>query len=91
MDSTASTSAEDAPVPASVWTIERIRALGAVTDVATVGEIFGLSRSSAYELARGNRLPVPVLRVGSRYRISVAAILTVLGVPTEHPAPSPTT
>ncbi|ROO63037.1 hypothetical protein EDC02_5048 [Micromonospora sp. Llam0] len=89
MDSTAITSAEDAPVPASVWTVERIRALGAVTDVATVGEIFGLSRNSAYELARGNRLPVPVLRIGSRYRVSVAAILTALGVPTEHPAPPP--
>lgn len=90
MDSTTSTSADDASVPASVWTVERIRALGAVTDVATLGEIFGLSRSRAYELARGNRLPVPVLRVGSRYRVSVAAILTALGVPTEHPTP-PTT
>ncbi|MGC4885713.1 helix-turn-helix domain-containing protein [Micromonospora sp. DT227] len=91
MDSTASTSAGVTALPASVWTIERIRALGAVTDVATVGEIFGLSRSSAYELARRNRLPVPVLRVGSRYRVSVAAILTALGVPTEHPTPPPTT
>lgn len=85
MDSTASTSAGDSPEPASVWTIERIRALGTVTDVPTVGEIFGLSRNRAYELARGNRLPVPVLRVGSRYRVSVAAILTALGVPTERP------
>ncbi|WP_028193391.1 helix-turn-helix domain-containing protein [Salinispora pacifica] len=91
MDSTASTAADDAPVPASVWTVERIRALGTVTDVATVGEIFGLSRNSAYELARGNRLPVPVLRVGSRYRVSVAAILTALSVPTEHPTPPSTT
>ncbi|MBQ1052127.1 helix-turn-helix domain-containing protein [Micromonospora sp. C51] len=69
------------------WTIERIRALGAVTDVATAGEIFGMSRSSAYELARGDRLPVPVLRVGSRYRVSVAAILAALGVPSEPPTP----
>lgn len=68
MDSTASTSAGDAPVPASVWTIERIRALGTVTDIATAGEIFGLSRNRAYELARRNRLPVLVLRVGSRHR-----------------------
>ncbi|MFB6393585.1 DNA-binding protein [Polymorphospora lycopeni] len=89
MDSTASTSADGAAVPSVVWTVERIRALGAVTDVATAGEIFGMSRSSAYELARTNRLPVPVLRVGSRYRVSVAAILTALGVPTEHPTPPP--
>jgi hypothetical protein len=89
MDSTASTHSENPPTPSPVWTVERIRALGAVTDVATVGQIFGLSRSSAYELARANRLPVPVLRVGSRYRVSVAAILTALGVPTEHPTPLP--
>ncbi|WP_428963006.1 helix-turn-helix domain-containing protein [Micromonospora fluostatini] len=86
MDSTASTRPEGPPV----WTVERIRALGAVTDIATVGEIFGLSRSSAYELARRDRLPAPVLRVGSRYRVSVAAILAALGVPNEPPSP-PTT
>lgn len=77
----ASTPAEDSPV----WTVEGIRALGAVTDIATVGEIFGMSRSSAYELARRDRLPVPVLRVGSRYRVSVAAILAALGVSSDPP------
>ncbi|OZV72320.1 DNA-binding protein [Micromonospora echinospora] len=87
MDSTASTPAESAATSSPVWTVERIRALGAVTDIATVGEIFGMSRSSAYDLARRDRLPVPVLRVGSRYRVSVAAILTALGVPSEPPAP----
>ncbi|WP_433229962.1 helix-turn-helix domain-containing protein [Micromonospora sp. CA-248260] len=86
MDSTAGTPAEHS----LVWTVERIRALGAVTDVATVGEIFGMSRSSAYELARRDRLPVPVLRVGSRYRVSVAAILAALGVPSDPPPPPAT-
>jgi hypothetical protein len=85
MSSTTSSPTENPPTPSPVWTVERIRALGAVTDVATVGQIFGLSRSSAYELARSGRLPVPVLRVGSRYRVSVAAILTALGVPTPLP------
>lgn len=88
MESTASTPAENPPV----WTVGRIRALGAVTDVATVGEIFDMSRSTAYELARRDRLPVPVLRVGSRYRVSVAAILAALGVPSDPPPPpSPAT
>lgn len=90
MDSKANTPSQRAPASAPVWTIERIRSLGAVTDVATTGEIFGMSRSSAYELARGDRLPVPVLRVGSRYRVSVAAILAALGVPSEPPAPPAT-
>lgn len=91
MDSMASPPAETSPTPSPVWTVERIRALGAVTDVATVGQIFGMSRSSAYALARAGRLPVPVLRVGSRYRVSVAAVLTALGVPSEPSAGPPAT
>lgn len=61
-----------------VWTADRIRALGTVTDVATTAAIFGLSRSVAYDLIRTGGFPVPVLRFGSRYRIPVAAILTAL-------------
>ncbi|MGN9778173.1 helix-turn-helix domain-containing protein [Micromonospora sp. H33] len=72
------------------WTLERIRALGAVTDIATAGEIFGLSRSRAYELARAGTLPVPVIRVGSRYRVSVTAILTVVAA-TDPTGPPPAT
>jgi hypothetical protein len=74
---------------AQVWTVERIRALGAITDIATAGQIFGLSRSRAYELAQRDNFPVAVLRVGSRYRISVAAILAALGVDADRPDPPP--
>jgi hypothetical protein len=89
MNHTSHADAAGRPAPPPVWTVDRIRALGAVTDVATAGAIFGMSRSSAYELARTGRLPVPVLRVGSRYRVSVAAILTALGVSTDAPPPPP--
>lgn len=89
MNDASPATAADKPAPPLVWTVDRIRALGAVTDVATAGAIFGMSRSSAYELARADRLPVPVLRVGSRYRVSVTAILTALGVPTDTPPPPP--
>ncbi|QOC94394.1 helix-turn-helix domain-containing protein [Micromonospora craniellae] len=60
------------------WSLDKVRALGTTTDVATAGAIFGLSRSSAYELARSNRLPIPVMKIGSRYRVSVPAIIAVL-------------
>ena len=63
-----------------VWTEARIRALGAVTDLPTAGRIFGLGRSLAYELAKNDDFPAPVLRVGSRYRVPVAGILTTLGI-----------
>jgi hypothetical protein len=61
-----------------VWTEERIRSLGAVTDLPTAGRIFGLGRSLAYELAKIDQFPVPVIRVGTRYRVPVAPILAAL-------------
>src|ERR1044071_796806 len=64
-----------------VWTAERIRALGAVTDLLTAAAIFGLSRTAAYDLAAHHRFPVPVIRAGHRYRIPVAAILSILHIP----------
>jgi len=69
---------------ATVWTEDRIRALGAITDLPTAASIFGLSRSAAYDLVRQEDFPVPVIRVGTRYRVAVAAILAVL-----HLAPDP--
>ncbi|MDG4795075.1 DNA-binding protein [Micromonospora sp. WMMD1082] len=65
-------------VPPDIWTAERIRALGPVTDLATTARIFGLSRSLAYDLAKRNEFPIPVLRFGSNYRVPVAAILQAL-------------
>lgn len=64
----------------TTWTVERIRALGLITDIATAAQIFGLSRAAAYDLAKRDRFPVAVLRFGSRYRVPVAAILHALGL-----------
>lgn len=63
-----------------VWTEERIRALGAITDLPTAGRVFGLGRALSYELARTGGFPVPVIRVGARYKVPVAGILTALGL-----------
>lgn len=63
------------------WTAERIHALGVVTDLPTAAKVFGLGRALAYQLARDGQFPVPVLRVGNRYRVAVAAILTALHLP----------
>lgn len=70
----------DATATTEVWTEQRIRALGAVTDVPTAGRVFGLGRAMAYELARTGQFPVPIIRVGARYKVPVAGILTVLGL-----------
>jgi hypothetical protein len=64
-----------------VWTEHRIRALGAITDLPTAGAVFGLGRAMSYELARTGQFPVPIIRVGSRFKVPVAGILTTLGLP----------
>ncbi|MBG0568199.1 helix-turn-helix transcriptional regulator [Actinoplanes aureus] len=77
---------DDAPgaaLTAAGWTPARIRALGPVTDVPTAAAIFGIGRSAAYELVQRGAFPVPVLRIGARYRVPVAAILTALHLPVE--------
>ncbi|HLL65540.1 MAG TPA: DNA-binding protein [Micromonosporaceae bacterium] len=84
---TTATSADHGDRPAA-WTADRIRALGAVTNLRTAADIFGLSRAVAYDLAKRDQFPVPVLRVGGRYRVPVAPILTVLHVPGESAAPT---
>jgi predicted DNA-binding transcriptional regulator AlpA len=71
----------------TTWTAERIRALGATTNVSTAAEIFGLSRDTGYHLARTGQFPVPVLRIGRQLRVPVAPILTLLGMPTDTPQP----
>jgi predicted DNA-binding transcriptional regulator AlpA len=67
----------------AVWTEDKIRALGVITDVPTAAAIFGIGRSAAYELVQLGGFPVPVLRLGSRYRVPVAAILTALHLPAD--------
>lgn len=50
-------------------------------DVVAAAALFGLGRSAAYEAAARGELcvGVPVLKVGGRYRVPVAALETVLG------------
>lgn len=68
-----------------LWTEDAIRALGMVTDLPTAASIFGLGRALAYELAKNDQFPVPVIRVGTRYRVPVAPILAALQLPPDPP------
>ena len=79
----------DSPQPAGApWTAERIRALGPTTDVATAADIFGIGRSTAYDLIRDGKFPLPLLRFGAKKRVPVAAILHALHLDTNTPASS---
>ncbi|RKR88283.1 hypothetical protein BDK92_2593 [Micromonospora pisi] len=61
------------------WTPEQVRELGLVTSLETAGQILGIGRSKAYELARHDQFPVRVMRVGRCYRVAVPGILAHLG------------
>ena len=63
-----------------VWTVEEVRALGVRTDLVTAGEILGIGRTVAHQLARQGTFPTPVLRVGHKYVVPVAPLLELLGV-----------
>ncbi|MEH0821771.1 MULTISPECIES: helix-turn-helix transcriptional regulator [unclassified Micromonospora] len=67
-----------APSVGEVWTIERIRALGVTTTLATTASVLGISRSQAYRLAATNQFPIPLIRAGSRIIVPVAALLQLL-------------
>jgi len=71
-----------------VWTETDIRGLGAATDLVTTAAILGIGRTTAHALARAGQFPVPVLRIGHRYRVPVAPILRLLDL---DPAPADAT
>jgi hypothetical protein len=73
------------------WTPEAIRALGATTDLPTLGEIFGLSTWRSREMAKTGeweQAGIRILKIGSRYRVTVPSILDVLGVPGDDGTPA---
>jgi hypothetical protein len=74
----------------STWTAEAIRALGVRTDLPTLGEIFGISRARAYQMAHTGeweRAGIRIVPLGSKYAVAVQSILDVLGY--GHPGPVP--
>ena len=60
------------------WTVEDVRALGAVTTLPTAAEICGISAWSAYQMHKRGELPFQVLRLGRALRVPVAGLLRLL-------------
>jgi hypothetical protein len=65
---------------ARTWTEGMVRSLGMTTDIETAGEILGIGRTKAYALAKAGLFPAKVIRVGRVYKVSVPALLGLLGV-----------
>lgn len=45
----------------------------------TAGRAFGIGRTKSHALARAGQFPVPVLRLGTSYRVRRADLLRALG------------
>jgi hypothetical protein len=70
--------------PSQVWTVERIRALGAVTDITTAGQIFPTPPTRAPPPNR--RLdPAPESRVDHHHQIRSPARPAQAAAPTKGP------
>jgi len=73
---------------APALTLAEVAELPAVTDIVTAGRALGIGRTRAYELARAGQFPCPVIRAGTTWRVPVAGLLAILGLPVAqaHPA-----
>lgn len=61
-----------------IWTPARVKALGLTIDIETAGNVLGIGRTSAYQLAKNNQFPVPVIRAGTQYRVPTYGLLEAL-------------
>ena len=48
--------------------------------VERAGQMLGIGRSKAYELAQTNKFPVDVLKIGKTYHVLTASLLKALGL-----------
>lgn len=62
---------------------DELLSLPVTVDVETAGRAFGLGRTVAYRLVRDGEFPVPVMRVGNKYRVCSAELWRALGVSPE--------
>lgn len=56
------------------WTAKQVDDLGLHIDVATAASVLGIGRTTAYRLIRAKEFPIPVLHLGRRVRVPVAAL-----------------
>ncbi|MDP9460715.1 MAG: DNA-binding protein [Actinomycetota bacterium] len=62
------------------WTADDVRGLPVTVDLVTAGAVLGMGRTATYEAQRRGDFPVPVLRLGHRYRVVTAHLQRLLGL-----------
>lgn len=63
-------------------THEELAALPTTTTIEAAARALGLGRTRAYQLARENRFPCKVIRIGTTYRVVTADLQRLVGVST---------
>ena len=63
-----------------MMTMDELHALPVSVDLTTAGRAFGIGRTKAFELAKQDKFPCRVLRVGEKYRVPRSAIFEALGI-----------
>jgi len=61
-------------------TRDELLALPVSFDLKVAARALGIGRTLAYDMAKRDKFPVRVLRLGNRYRVTRADLLRVLGV-----------
>ncbi|MBO4140143.1 helix-turn-helix domain-containing protein [Micromonospora tulbaghiae] len=64
----------------SSLTHEELLRLPAIVDLSTAARALGVGRTKAYELAKQDVFPCPVLRIGTSYRVRTADLLRLVGI-----------
>ena len=60
--------------------LDEVRHLPPVVGLDTAAQVLGMSYASAYRLLRQDKFPVPVLKLGKRYRVRTAHLMEWVGV-----------
>lgn len=67
------------PSPSSM-SAEELLALPPIVNLPTAARVLGIGRGTAYDLAGRGEFPVPVLRLGARWRVPTSGLLDLLGI-----------
>ncbi|QKT06075.1 hypothetical protein HUN08_01860 [Gordonia sp. X0973] len=70
-------------------TVDEIHALPQVVGIEEASRALGWSRLHGYRLNQAGEFPLPVHKVGNRFKIKKSDLLDYLGL-SENPAPTPT-
>jgi hypothetical protein len=71
--------------------ITQLRSGPPSVDLMTAAAVLRIGRTKAHDLAKRGEFPVQVIRIGDSYRVPTAALLSLLGISEQPPAPAEAT